>query len=293
MFRKAFLGVAILAAMTAAGLTACGSPASSSRAESSAKSSGSAPAPAAAPSVAVKSSAASALTMADSVPAASDAVCTSIPVLAGWSGIYQGCAFPGDTEIQVTNTAEWDVLTFQVAPDAYVPAMEVSPPNTDPAEMDSVEMDEFPHPVGSNYALVPPGSTLTAWLTNGAPVQLMVSVDFTDTAENVTALGLVNVIAEKTNPLVSDAGAIATCASYVNQLPAQIKQINQSDPSSPSFWEYFANAPDCVSAFNTVKEALGGATEETVLDDAASVTDDFFDDILPKLTALAAEDILG
>jgi len=151
---------------------------------------------------------------------------------------------------------------------------------------------EFPGSSGGAYALVPPGATLTSESQDGSPLDLTLSIDFSSTAGNVTAMGLVNVIGDRINPGEAEAHAIVTCASYVDSLP---DQINQTQPSSAEFWNNFASTAECSQAFQTASDALklSGETVATqdseIADDAESITSDFFDDVLPKLISLAAD----
>lgn len=135
-----------------------------------------------------------------------------------------------------------------------------------------MEQTEFSGAVGANDAVVPPGATLSATSSDGTAIHLDISVDFSTTTENVTAMGLVDVVQDKVNPVESEAQAIVTCANYVRSLP---EQINQSQPSSPEFWNNFASD--------------GG--EATVIDDAAEETGGFFDNVLPKLISLVSDTI--
>jgi hypothetical protein len=210
--------------------------------------------------------------------------CNSISPLAGWVGIYTACDNSSGTFTQLTNNSEWDVLLLQVPSGAVLPHMTVSLPQGS-SLADLVEQAEFGNPVGSDYAVVPPGATLSSMSPDSTPVHLDVGVDFTETGENVTAMGLVDVVADKVNPAQSEAEAIVTCADYVRSLP---QQINQSQPSSPEFWNNFSSAAECHSAFSSASDALDSG-ESTILEDAADATGDFFDDILPKLVSLVSE----
>ena len=214
--------------------------------------------------------------------------CNTEAASAGWSQIYSVCENSSGTFTRLTNTSEWDVLLLQVPQGSVAPIMSVGLPQ-ESSLADLVEQKEFFAPIGSDYALVPPGATLSSSSADATPVHLTISVDFSSTAENVSALGLVDVVEDKVNPTQSEAQAIVTCANYVRGLP---EQINQSQPSSPQFWNNFADTAECSNAFSSASDALGTA-ESTILDDAEDATSDFFDDILPKLISLAADTIFG
>jgi hypothetical protein len=210
--------------------------------------------------------------------------CSPIAALEGWSGIYSACATSDGTLTKLTNTSDWEVLLLQVPAGEPVPGLDVTL-GQDTALGDLVAQREFAEPIGSDYALVPPQATLTSSSSDGIPVHLDISIDFALTAQNVTAMGLVDVIQDKVNPTESEAQAIVACAGYAQSLP---EQINQSQPSSPDFWNNFVNATQCYDAFNTASEAIGGG-EAAVIDDAADETGDFFSDVLPELASLVAE----
>jgi hypothetical protein len=212
--------------------------------------------------------------------------CSPIAALQGWSGVYSACASSDGTLTELTNTSDWEVLLLAVPAGASVPHMNVTLGQGSQLE-ELVEQTEFAEPTGSAYALVPPHATLTSTSLTGVPVHLDVSIDFTLTAENVTAMGLVDVVQDKVNPVGSEARAIVTCAAYVQHLP---EQINQSQPSSPDFWNNFANTAQCYNAFNTASVAIGGG-EAAVIDDAAEETKGFFDDVLPELVSLVTETV--
>jgi hypothetical protein len=217
-----------------------------------------------------------------------DTPCNPVESLPGWSGIYSACVSPDGTYTQLTNDSEWDVLLLQVPSGADVPSLNVTLPQGQ-GLASLVEQTEFSAPVGTGWAVVPPGATLDSASQTGTPVHLNLSVDFSGTAENVSAEGLVGVVQGRVDPVGSEAQAIVTCAKYVNSLP---QQINQSQPSSPAFWNNFSSTADCSHAFSSAAAALNTG-ESAVLDDAASVTSDFFDDILPKLVSLAADSIFS
>jgi hypothetical protein len=109
------------------------------------------------------------------------------------------------------------------------------------------------------------------------------------TAENVSALGLANVLAGKVNPVGSEAQAIVSCSDYVRGLP---QQINQRRPSSPQSWNSFANTAECYNAFRGAASVLD-VGEATVLDDVAAATTDFFEEVLPRIVSLFGEALFG
>lgn len=212
--------------------------------------------------------------------------CNPVEPLAGWSGIYDACVSSNGTFTQLTNNSDWEVLLLQVPAGGSVPHLNVTLGQGGQLE-ELVEQTEFREPIGSAYALVPPHATLTSTSVDGTPVHLDISIDFTFTAQNVTAMGLVSLIQDKVNPVGSEASAIVNCAEYVHSLP---EQINQSQPSSPSFWNNFVNTAQCYDAFRTASAAIG-VGETAVIDDAAAETSGFFDEILPKLVGLVSETI--
>lgn len=140
--------------------------------------------------------------------------------------------------------------------------------------------------------LVACGSSGGSSLSGGGPLDLTLSIDFSSTAGNVTAMGLVNMIGDRMNPGEAEAHAIVTCASYVDSLP---DQINQTQPNSAEFWNNFASTAECSQAFQTASDALDlsgetAATQDSeIAEDAENITSDFFDDVLPKLISLAAD----
>jgi hypothetical protein len=221
--------------------------------------------------------------------------CNSIATLPGWSGLYTACVNAGDTYTQLTNASEWEVLILQVPAGASVPGMSVCLPGGS-GLTDLVVQAEFLSSCneggsGADYAVLPPGATLTSTSADGAPIHLTINIDYPATSENVTATGLADVIGERINPAQANVQAIITCANYVRSLP----EINQSQPSSPEFWNAFADTTDCSQAFSTVSDALGLSGESAAADDskvasaAEDITEGFFDDTLPKLATLVGE----
>ena len=217
--------------------------------------------------------------------------CDPLPVMSNWTGFYTACANASRTYGRLTNVSDWDVLLLQVPAGVTAPSMDMSPP-AGSSLADLVEQAEFPGSSGGSYALVPPGATLTSASQDGSPLNLTLSIDFSSTAGNVTAMGLVNVIGDRMNPGEAEAHAIVTCASYVDSLP---DQINQTQPNSAEFWNNFASTAECSQAFQTASDALDlsgetAATQDSeIAEDAENITSHFFDDVLPKLISLAAD----
>ena len=212
--------------------------------------------------------------------------CFHIANLAGWAGIYSACASFNGTYLQVTNTSVWDVLQFQVPQGELLPLMTILAPQTGSRLLNLAEELEIPHPNGGWYALVPPGSTLTATSRSGRPLRLLIAVNYPDTTLNVTAAGLVDAIKDRIVPGLSEAESVVACAEYVHSLP---RQINQWLPDSPEFWNSFAKVAACSSAFHSWSEAIGGGGEKVILDDAETATDGFWDDLLPKLVSFIGD----
>jgi len=106
---------------------------------------------------------------------------------------------------------------MQVPAGATAPSMNVGPPaGSSMAAL--VEQVEFPGSSGSSYAVIPPGATVTSQSQNGSPLNVTLSIDFSATAGNVTAMGLVNVIgddqsqgiAAEAEPDVGHSGSVLT-----------------------------------------------------------------------------------
>jgi hypothetical protein len=220
---------------------------------------------------------------------ADESFCKPIPALPGWYGIYSACASATDAFTQLTNESESGVLDLWVPAGESIPYMSISAPQTGWGLLNLVEEREFSVPIRGYLSSVevPPESTLTSISFSG-PVHLYISVGFSATLLNIAATGLFDVVKDSVNPVASKAAAIVACAEYANSLH---RQLNQWRPDSPEFWNNFANVADCSNAFKGWSEAIGGDGERTIIEDAASDTDGFFDDVLPKLISLLAEDL--
>jgi hypothetical protein len=226
-----------------------------------------------------------AATSAQASASSSQATCYHISNLRGWSGIYNACTSINGTFLEMTNTSVWDDLTLQVRYPSSA-FLTVSEPHTDSAMLNLAEEVEFPARASTNEVIVPPGSTLIATSLNGTAVRLFISVDQYHTPWNVAAEGLADTIQDHLYPAWSEAESIAACANFVHSLPGQ---FNQWQPSSPAFWNNFANALPCRDAFHGWSDFINGG-EKGLLDDAEHDTDPFFDYIY-KFIDLAGEEI--
>jgi hypothetical protein len=215
-------------------------------------------------------------------------LCLHFANLQGWSGIYWACRSFNGTYLQVTNTSVWDVLELQVPQGELLPLMTISAPNTGSGLLNLAEEEEIPHPNGGSYALVPPGSTLIATAWSDEPLRMLISVNYAETALDVTAAGLVDAVKDHVAPGWSEAESIVSCAESVHSLP---RQINQWLPSTVQFWNSFAQVASCYSAFRGWSEAIGGGGEKAVIKGAEVATDSFWDDLLPDLVDFIDETI--
>ena len=123
----------------------------------------------------------------------------------------------------------------------------------------TVEQQEFGGTVSNDSALVPPGGLLVAFGEKLAPVHLLVSIDYSATSANVTAMGLVGILDDKLQPVQSEVRSIIDCSDYVASMR---EQIGKWQPSSAEFWNAFANVSACHSALSGASEALGGAEDD-------------------------------